>query len=167
MKKREERLRKTREYYAKNKEKVLKYQAEYNQKNRDIILKRHRLYCEKNKVYFKNKGKEYRDLHKTEEYVKCFVYREKRRLWLEQFKESKGCYLCESKEKLEYHHINPNEKEFKLCDCKKSWDLILDEVQKCVVLCNSCHHRIHDALRFGHPFPLGYDQILMIDTEII
>lgn len=45
---------------------------------------------------------------------------------------------------LEFHHTNPNEKD---CDWNKlrlkSWDKVLLELDKCILLCSNCHREIH------------------------
>lgn len=45
---------------------------------------------------------------------------------------------------LEFHHLNPNEKEFdfgKLRQCK--WETVVTELKKCVMLCSNCHRETH------------------------
>lgn len=49
---------------------------------------------------------------------------------------------------LEFHHINPNEKDFsfgkvKICTLN---DEIKNELDKCVLLCSNCHREIHAGL---------------------
>jgi hypothetical protein len=48
---------------------------------------------------------------------------------------------------LHFHHVNPNQKSFKL-DVRilsnKKWELILKEAQKCILLCSNCHAEEHN-----------------------
>lgn len=46
---------------------------------------------------------------------------------------------------LELHHINPDEKEFSFASIRanpKSWDKIVEELKKCVLLCANCHREV-------------------------
>lgn len=48
---------------------------------------------------------------------------------------------------LEFHHNNPNEKDFHLSSYKVlSWDKIKDELDKCIMVCSNCHKEIHFEL---------------------
>ncbi|PIZ48257.1 hypothetical protein CO180_03375 [candidate division WWE3 bacterium CG_4_9_14_3_um_filter_41_6] len=46
---------------------------------------------------------------------------------------------------LEFHHIDPNEKEFGLSSrgLTRSWEKIVEELKKCVLVCSNCHREIH------------------------
>lgn len=48
---------------------------------------------------------------------------------------------------LEFHHLNPNEKEFNISQIK-SFSLadIKEELDKCILLCSNCHKEIHANL---------------------
>lgn len=50
---------------------------------------------------------------------------------------------------LEFHHVNPNEKEFTIgySFMKKSYLENLYELDKCIMLCCNCHARIHNEKR--------------------
>ncbi len=43
---------------------------------------------------------------------------------------------------LEFHHINPDEKDFDFRSVK-SWDKLCDELEKCILLCCRCHREVH------------------------
>lgn len=58
------------------------------------------------------------------------------------------CLLCgfdKFPEALEFHHVNPEEKEFQLSGSTLSRSLSsqIEEIQKCVLLCANCHRGIH------------------------
>lgn len=46
---------------------------------------------------------------------------------------------------LEFHHLNPDEKDFNLGGKRQttSWDNIRKEIDKCVLLCANCHREAH------------------------
>lgn len=46
---------------------------------------------------------------------------------------------------LEFHHVNPEEKDADWGILKKkSWDKITKELDKCVLVCSNCHREIHN-----------------------
>jgi 5-methylcytosine-specific restriction endonuclease McrA len=55
-----------------------------------------------------------------------------------------GYYKCERA--LEFHHINPEEKDFSISGKSLSFDKLKDEVDKCMLVCSNCHCEIHDGL---------------------
>jgi hypothetical protein len=49
---------------------------------------------------------------------------------------------------LEFHHLDPNLKDFSL-SCKIfSREKLIEELSKCVCLCSNCHREVHDGLAF-------------------
>jgi hypothetical protein len=47
-----------------------------------------------------------------------------------------------------FHHIDPSTKQYALSTkWKKPWDEIKDEVNKCVILCASCHLKEHKRVK--------------------
>lgn len=55
---------------------------------------------------------------------------------------------------LEFHHLNPNEKDFGLSRClSKSISSLKKEVDKCILLCSNCHAEEHERL-----YEQGYRQ---------
>ena len=72
----------------------------------------------------------------------------KRKLELVEYKGGE-CEICGYKKNiaaLQFHHINPTEKEFKL-DIRKlsstKKEILYKEVDKCMLLCANCHAEIH------------------------
>ena len=64
---------------------------------------------------------------------------------------------------LEFHHLDPNEKDFGFGASRaniKSWDRLVIELRKCVLVCSNCHREVHDdvaqipkdVLRFNEDF---------------
>ncbi len=59
------------------------------------------------------------------------------------------CGYCRCSAALEFHHINPEEKELELTTktlSTYSLDTIEQELRKCVLLCANCHRELHAAL---------------------
>lgn len=46
---------------------------------------------------------------------------------------------------LDFHHRNPNEKEFSIGREIHSWELVVKELDKCDLLCANCHREIHSV----------------------
>lgn len=59
------------------------------------------------------------------------------------------CQLCgynRCLDALEFHHIDPSQKEFSICDYV-SFERFLKEIEKCQLLCANCHREEHWRLR--------------------
>jgi len=60
------------------------------------------------------------------------------------------CIICgynKSNRSLDFHHRDPNEKEFGIGHSKiLSWDRVRNELDKCDLLCKNCHGEIHDKI---------------------
>ena len=91
----------------------------------------------------------YRDKHYLEhkEYYKdkASKYRRKKNKEFEELRSTLKCSICgESRHWcLEFHHLNPNEKESEVTRLKESPRKLKEELKKCVVLCANCHRDIH------------------------
>lgn len=61
------------------------------------------------------------------------------------------CVDCGSTNNLEFDHINPSTKRITIADSIASDDVesVMTEVQKCQLLCMTCHKKKHSA-RFKH-----------------
>ncbi len=50
---------------------------------------------------------------------------------------------------LEFHHLNPEEKEFKLGSGNTmSWQDYKKELLKCILVCSNCHKEIHSEMGY-------------------
>lgn len=47
---------------------------------------------------------------------------------------------------LEFHHINPEEKDFVVSKNTMSWEKMKKELDKCEMLCANCHREIHAGM---------------------
>lgn len=71
----------------------------------------------------------------------------KQSTWLNQQKTP--CIICGEANPvcIDYHHINPNEKEYTIGQNRnKSREHLLLEISKCVCLCANCHRKVHAGL---------------------
>lgn len=86
-------------------------------------------------------------MSRKSEHVKAWRRRTKNRI-VESFGGS--CCVCgyhKSYNALALHHLDPNEKEIGLGSIRGhpvSWDKIVVELRKCVLVCHNCHMEIHD-----------------------
>jgi len=65
---------------------------------------------------------------------------------------SYSCNICgysKCKQALEFHHVDPQIKEYKISDLSThKEDIIVLELEKCILVCANCHREIHYGL---HP----------------
>lgn len=56
------------------------------------------------------------------------------------------CGYCKNQAAMQFHHINPKEKEFRLSQyiSKDINDKIIKELNKCMLLCANCHFELHN-----------------------
>jgi len=77
-----------------------------------------------------------------------------------------GCALCgysKSVRALQFHHIDPREKDFTISSGVRSWHKTRAELDKCVLLCANCHGEVHDGLRHMDAFgPTPAEGLLLV-----
>ncbi|QXL90328.1 hypothetical protein [Salmonella phage NINP13076] len=62
---------------------------------------------------------------------------------------SSGCILCGEKEPvaLDLHHIDESTKDANVSDLmRRGTKRLIDEMNKCVVLCANCHRKVHAGI---------------------
>lgn len=77
-----------------------------------------------------------------------------------------ACAICgydRCSQALDFHHLDPGEKDFAITGrgIPRAWKKVLDEAEKCVMLCKNCHTEVHagllevplDARRMIRPAP--------------
>jgi hypothetical protein len=48
---------------------------------------------------------------------------------------------------MDFHHIDPNKKEYSISDLKTySFDKLKVELDKCILVCRNCHGELHGGL---------------------
>jgi 5-methylcytosine-specific restriction endonuclease McrA len=62
------------------------------------------------------------------------------------------CQICSydrCAEALEFHHLNSSRKDFGISSkgYTRSWNKVLEELEKCILLCANCHREIHAGLQ--------------------
>lgn len=63
------------------------------------------------------------------------------------------CSICgylTCNDALSLHHLNPVEKDFSFAGIRanpKSWDSIVIELRKCILVCHNCHSEIHAGIK--------------------
>lgn len=69
----------------------------------------------------------------------------------EKLIEYKGgkCQVCgynKCASALEFHHLDPSQKDFTISGGTKSFENLKPEVDKCILVCANCHREIHAGL---------------------
>ena len=63
------------------------------------------------------------------------------------------CCICgydKSRTALEFHHINPSEKDFTFsANTNRGWDFVVKELPKCILVCSNCHREIHEKITYS------------------
>lgn len=67
--------------------------------------------------------------------------------WALEYK-GNHCELCgynKCIDALEFHHLDPNQKDFSISDrdIKLDWEKIKNELDKCILICANCHRELH------------------------
>ena len=70
------------------------------------------------------------------------------------------CIICEydkTHEALSFHHVHPEYKDHGLNRLNsRRWENVIDELNKCVLLCVRCHHEYHHSTLKEH-----HEEIIM------
>ncbi len=111
-------------------------------KERDQNLESCRKWREKNKEKIK---KEYK-LNKNGIKTRQNLRNKKNRLYYFEEKLKLECKRCGENHIacLEFHHLDPNKKEYEIASkIKHSFQKLKKEIKKCIVLCSNCHRKEH------------------------
>lgn len=120
-------LRKTSEYFNTSRETVRKYISS------DIIEKN------KNNKTVKTKSQAVVD------------WRKRKKIELVEYKGGccEKCGYKKSTSALQFHHLNPKEKDFAISAKSYSFDRLKKEVDKCIMVCANCHIELHEEINKG------------------
>lgn len=74
--------------------------------------------------------------------------RKKLKEFIADIKEKSSCDVCgeEHPAVLDFHHKDPNQKDFQLADIsKRKWSIkrLESEIAKCHIWCSNCHRKFH------------------------
>jgi hypothetical protein len=126
----------TNDYYMKNKERIKKTNKKWREKNQKRVNEKQKKWREKNAIKIKKRRSE---------------AWETRHKWVSDYASAKTCLFCGEKDPacLVFHHRNPEEKEQPVsrmvsqgCSIAK----IQKEIEKCDVLCENCHAKLHHQI---------------------
>ncbi len=82
------------------------------------------------------------------EYVKKWHQRTKQKLIEMLGGKCRSCGYNRCSSALEFHHVDPDEKDFSISKWRqKSWEILVNEIKKCVLLCSNCHREVHAGLQ--------------------
>lgn len=56
------------------------------------------------------------------------------------------CGYCRCPAALDLHHLDPRTKDFTISNRMTSFEAIRRELDKCALLCATCHREVHDGL---------------------
>lgn len=80
---------------------------------------------------------------------------------------SSKCSCCGIKDDpiiYDFHHLDSNGKEFSISSTILSWENIVKEIKKCVMLCSHCHRKVHfKGLEIVNPIP--FDESLIVTDK--
>lgn len=134
-------------YSSKCKKCTNEYSKKYRDKNKEKLAKKQKEYM-KDDDFRKNKN-EYNKIYRKKEYVKNKNV-EINRIWKMNEKRKAvdymggKCSICGYNKcltALEFHHINPKEKEIYNSHWKFERNKM--ELDKCILVCANCHREIH------------------------
>lgn len=70
------------------------------------------------------------------------------RKYIKNIKKNNPCVICGSTENLHFHHLISENKKYNISDMVKmrsSIKSIQAEIDKCVILCRTCHEKVHNG----------------------
>ena len=127
--------------------------AKYRERNRLRLRIYHKEWTKNNKDKTKIYGQNQYQKHKEYYKQKRKEALAKRLEWTNNLKREKGCSICGTKEKLEFHHRDQTTKIMnvsRMITCLVRMPVLLAEIEKCNIICFDCHiktHKIEGRLR--------------------
>jgi len=97
-----------------------------------------------------HKRKKLTEQESKERKVKNVIYwRQRAKIKLVEYKggECNKCGYNKCIDALEFHHLNPEEKDFGISGKSWSFERLKKEVDKCLLVCSNCHKEIHFKLK--------------------
>lgn len=123
-----------------------KSEVEFNKKTSNPDgLERYCKEChrKKNQRHYQNNKKKYK--------TSANKHKRDRRSWYQEIKSTLKCFICSEDKpwRLGFHHLDPTEKELEISlmiSKGTSKQKIIEEMNKCIVVCHNCHADIHHKL---------------------
>jgi hypothetical protein len=100
------------------------------------------------KFCFKEIRKKWYEKYKKRIIAKNIANKQRNIKWFNEYRKNLKCVKCDENHPacLEFHHIDPKKKEYSvsmLIYGTYSIKTILNEINKCEVLCSNCHNKEH------------------------
>lgn len=110
-------------------------------------------YSEQRAITYKEHYQKYKQSYQNRAKLRRTEVRRDLQNHMIQYLSDKYCVICNESDPviLEFDHIDATTKAFGIANGIRNgykWDAILDEIDKCRVLCANCHKR-HTALQYG------------------
>ena len=105
------------------------------------------------KICVRNRSKIWYNDNSEKVKYKESVTRKGKREWILGIKSSKSCEKCGETHPscMDFHHLDPTQKDFSISNAlyklHYTRELILAELEKCIVLCANCHRIFHHEER--------------------
>ncbi len=143
-------------YYEENKDDILENSKKYHEVNRDAILKRMsaygKAYYEKNKETILEKNRVHVKKNRKEISKRQRGKRLERYKWLWDLKCGLTCIVCGENHPacLDFHHVDASKKRDVISKIitRASMEKVMEEIEKCEVLCSNCHRKHHSKRDF-------------------
>jgi DNA-binding CsgD family transcriptional regulator len=103
-------------------------------------------------------SEEYEIKRKKNISINVVKWRQDKKIKLVEYKGG-SCQICNYNKSigaLEFHHLDPNEKDFNISGKSYSYEKMKNEVDKCILVCSNCHIEIHEEIRNN-----GYSEIII------
>jgi len=81
-----------------------------------------------------------------------------------------GCDQRKENELMDLHHLDPQDKDFNLSDAVKdpiSWEKIVKELRKCILLCKDCHIDVHSKYNLFVKNPISFNELFFVQKNDI
>ena len=125
----------------KDKEQQKAWVRAYNQAHRAECSARTIAYNQTHPEERKETSRKYRESYKA----RITEHRIAKREFIQSLFAGQVCVMCGGGERLVFHHVDPATKCFNVGNADtRSEVAIRAEVAKCIILCRSCHSRLHE-----------------------
>lgn len=141
------------EYYSKNKFKLLEKNRAWRKANKEKIREQKRIYEARPDRKIKKREKSAKDYKDNREkyLIRQTNRRRERKVFMDEICVYYGCQNPECKWEgnfkacqLDFHHFDPSSKTIEVAKMESwSYEKIILEINKCIVLCRNCHAEVH------------------------